>query len=264
MTIPPDAIYYLRATGMLIAIWSTITALEWLTLRAQFGRDGLLRPVRRFDRYDRLRGWVNSRTVTFIAVARLAAAGVLLVSSSPDLLALGFAITALTAPLIALTTDHYDGSDKMGLIVSVAGALAATGVAIDDAWLAFAGVLLAAGQLTISYCVAGVSKLLIPEWRSGRALIDVMHRDGHGHPVIRTLLALPGASRMFCWPFLLGEALFPATLFAPPVVLAAALCLFALFHLATGWLMGLNTFAWAFVAAYPAVWLLATAIRAST
>ena len=256
MTIPPDAATFLRATAVLV------TQLEWAADRTRFGPGDLLHQAGPTHRLRR--PWQALMTpggVLCITVARLAAAACLLAAASPALAAVGFALTAVLAPTMALGTGHYDGADKMGLIVSVSGLLAALGLCFDDPWLGFAGVLLAGGQLTISYFVSGASKLAVPEWRHGRVMLEVMGSVTYGHPRAAALVRSRPAQLGLCWGLMLAEAAFPLALPAPPPLLWAALGIFLVFHILTGVVMGLNTFPWAFAAAYPAVLLLGAALR---
>lgn len=57
---------------------------------------------------------------------------------------------------------------------------------------------------------------------------------------------------VLAWGTILAEALFPLLLLAPPAVLGSVLAGFFVFHLAAAVFMGLNTYPWAFLAAYPA------------
>lgn len=158
-----------------------------------------------------------------------------------------------------------DGSDHMGQIVATGALLTAVGVAWRDPALCLAGALLVAGQLTISYFLAGVAKLVSFEWRSGRALVGVMGTRAYGHAfAARVATANAWFPISFCWFVIAIETAFPAALFFPTPVLAGVLAAFAAFHAATALFMGLNTFVWAFVAAYPSVLVVNQLILAAT
>lgn len=147
-----------------------------------------------------------------------------------------------------------DGSDQMGQIVAIGGALTAIGLQGQNLQLCFAGTLVIAGQLTISYFVGGVAKLVSFEWRSGRALVGVMGTQTFGHDLAaRVVSASARFSIAFCWLIILAETLFPAAVLGPSSLLVGVLAAFALFHVATALFMGLNTYVFAFVATYPSV-----------
>ena len=61
------------------------------------------------------------------------------------------------------------------------------------------------------------------------------------------------ACLLICWLVIVGETLFPVSLFLPKSALMIALGSFAVFHLFNAIFMGLNTFVWSFIATYPAV-----------
>ena len=82
-----------------------------------------------------------------------------------------------------------------------------------------------------------------------------------GHRLPANLLRSNALALTLAWAVMLGEALFPLALLAPPEVLAAALGTMFLFHLATALFMGLNTYPWGFVTAYPAVFALSLWLR---
>lgn len=96
-------------------------------------------------------------------------------------------------------------------------------------------------QVILSYFVAGVSKLLEGEWRSGRALAVFL-----GRPRKR-------GDRLVAWSIIAFEVFFPAAVLSPRVALAfMAGGLF--FHLINAYVLGLNRFVFAWLAAYPALY----------
>lgn len=167
--------------------------------------------------------------------------------------------------VFAILAGHFwvDGSDKIGIIVMVGALLTAVGLATGDVWIALAGILLAGGQLTLSYFVAGVSKLCVSGWRNGQWLRAVMATGMWGDSRIAALLRVPGFALAASWAVMLLEALFPLALLAPEPVLLAAMAAMLAFHIATALFMGLNKFPWAFAAAYPAVFVLARLVRSA-
>lgn len=260
--IPADAMLYLRATAVLVAIWSVQTQLGWLANLAAFRPGGFLRGAGRREAawrpLARVATWHGMVAVTVI---RLAGAALLLFGATPALLAVGFALTLASALAVSLALDMGSGADKIGQIVAAAGIFAAVGLARGDVALAYAGTLLAGGQLVVCYAVSGIVKLRRRDWRSGRVLHDVMSSATYGHRHAARVTRSPPRALLLAWGVMLAEALFPLALLAPAPILWAALAMFLLFHWATAYAMGLNTFAWAFPAAFPAVLLLGAAVR---
>jgi hypothetical protein len=149
-----------------------------------------------------------------------------------------------------------DGSDQMGQIVAMGAAMTAMGLAVQDLLLAYAGVLLIAGQLTIAFFASGATKLLSYEWRSGRAAVGIMGTHSFGHELAaRIASSSAGFAVACCWLVIALEIAFPMALIGSNSALIALLVTGALFHVATAVFMGLNTYFWSFLAAYPSVWM---------
>lgn len=159
--------------------------------------------------------------------------------------------------LLSRLLIHYrnvfglDGSDQMMVVVLTSAfiALLAGNTVIGVIALGYA-----AGQLILSYLVAGYCKLISPAWRSGNAIIGILGTVGYGHPVIASnLRKRPLLARMSCWSVILFECFAPILVFAgvPGVVILFAAGM--TFHVGIAALMGLNVFVWSFAAAYPAL-----------
>lgn len=109
-------------------------------------------------------------------------------------------------------------------------------------------------QVAIAYVSSGVVKAISPEWRSGRALIDVARTRTYGnrwgaefldnHPMVGTLI---------CWSTIVMETLFPLIYLLPSRLCRPLSLAPHVFHLAIGHFMGLPRFYWAFTAAQPAI-----------
>lgn len=260
--IPADAMLYLRATALLLAVWSVQTQLHWSANLAAFRPGGMLHDAGRRQAVWRPFAHVATwHGMVAVSAVRLSGAALLALGATPALLAAGFALTLAGSLAVSLSLDMGNGADKFGQIVAAAGVLAALGLAWNDAALAFAGTLLAGGQLVVCYAVSGIAKLLRRDWRSGRVLRDVMASATFGHPHAAWMTRTPARALLLAWAVMLAETLFALALLAPAPVLWAALGVFLLFHWATAYAMGLNGFAWAFPAAFPAVLLLGAAVR---
>jgi hypothetical protein len=205
----------------------------------------------------------HRRGVAAILTARLACACALTLPMQGWIRISSLAGIVITGWLLKLRNWlGEDGSDQMGQIVATGATLIAFGLQWQDMQLCFAGDLLIAGQLTISYFLAGVTKLTSFEWRCGRALVGVMGTHTYGHNLAaRVASSTRWFSITFCWLVILVETVFPAILVSPTHVLIAYLGVFALFHLAMALFMGLNTFVWAFLATYPSVFVVNVLIR---
>ena len=166
----------LKATCILLGAWGILSTLEWAANFHLFQAGGMLdwqilalRPSK-FIRSRTARLIFSERGTRCVLIVRVAAAFHLLCHGNVVEVAMSSGALVLTYWLLsARSWLGGDGSDQMGQIVSIGVLLLASGLAIDDQAVAFAGTLLIGGQATLSYFVAGVAKLISPIWRSARA-----------------------------------------------------------------------------------------------
>ncbi len=184
------------------------------------------------------------------------------------LLALRFALCALllagwslAAPVLLVTQlavgarfrgTFNGGSDYMTVVVllGVSGAACFAGSATAvNACLGYVCV-----QLVFSYFIAGVIKLVKPEWRSGACLSALLGSNRYGTPAwLARGLQRPELGRGATWSVLAFECAYPLALLSPTVALAFIAASVA-FHAANVLAFGLNRFFFAWLAAYPALW----------
>jgi hypothetical protein len=127
---------------------------------------------------------------------------------------------------------------------------------ISDDFLQKASLVFISAQTCLAYGVAGVAKLLSPVWRSGAALALILDTSTYGSAgAVAALRRHDGVGRLLTRSVIAAEVLFGLGLvFVLPASLAWTLLAWGVaFHLANAFLMGLNTFLWAFVSAYPAI-----------
>lgn len=162
----------------------------------------------------------------------------------------GLLLVVSVAAITHYRGPYNGGSDRMRLLVL--GCLWLSHLAPSQAWQhIFFGYL--AVQVLLSYVVAGVVKLVNPEWRDGRALRDVFSFSVY--PVsesLRTWAGQPSALLVASWAIMLVEVAFPLAL-AHVMALQVALGLALAFHIGNACLFGLNRFVWAWIAAYPSL-----------
>ncbi|MFD0151336.1 hypothetical protein ACWGQ4_21485 [Streptomyces sp. NPDC055721] len=190
-----------------------------------------------------------------VEIGRLAAASVLLVTGQ-DSRARTVALVGLTASS-ALRYRRYgfesDGSDQLLFQVQLASATARLGgknARISDACLWYISL-----QSTLSYAVAGYSKLAGSHWRSGEALPGILRTETYGSATAyRFARRYPRAAKFAASAVVAGECGLPLLLFAAkgkaaPLALLSA----GAFHLTNSGAMGLGRFFWAFTSSYPAL-----------
>jgi len=251
----------LSATLILLSIWCLLSTGEWIANFGLFRAKDLLSWRILSLRGDPLfrPGWLQplyrpGGVAAVLGVRLLAALALPFASHGAMQIALLLALVATAWQIKLRAWLGEDGSDQIGQIVTIGALLIALGRAADDLLLAFAGTLLITGQLLLAYFIAGFAKLLSPQWRDGQAVVGVAGTHSYGNALGARVFASHGWIAMaFCWGVIVCETIFPLFLFAPPGVLLWALGGFIAFHIATGYFMGLNTFLWAFVSAYPSV-----------
>jgi hypothetical protein len=125
----------------------------------------------------------------------------------------------------------------------------------DDQTMRDIGLGFVAAQSILSYVVAGIAKALSPSWRQGHALRAILNTRTYGHRgAARVLTNAPGwANVTLCWVVIGFECAFGFTPILPTGALILVLSAGGLFHLANAYIMGLNTFFWAFFATYPCI-----------
>ena len=263
-----DAAAALPAMRLLIAAWMILTAAHWWVSAGLFAPDGLmpwpaLAAQRGRPRLGRIRRHMSVTRLRAILVIEVLAAIVLAVDGNPVVtIACLILLIASHAGLILLTGEFWaDGAAKMGMIAMAGALIVAIGVCGHDPAIVLAGIIVTGGQLTLSYAVAGFSKLAVAAWRDGGEFQRTMAAESWGHSFAAQLARHRPVALAASWGVMLLEAAFPLALLAPTPWLVAALALMLLFHVATAVLMGLNLFPWAFAAAYPAVLVLGRVVH---
>ena len=173
----------------------------------------------------------------------------------PDRLVLGPILVPAIALLLALFTlrNPYglDGADQMFLILFVGGALPCLD---PNPFTRTIYLWFVAFQACLSYTTAGIAKATAGGWWDGSYLTGVFATRMYGAAgFARALRKYPPLAKTLSLALITWESLFPLSLIAPEEVTAAFLIVGCGFHVANAFLMGLNTFLWAFLATYPAI-----------
>ncbi|MEH6305782.1 hypothetical protein RYH73_09010 [Olivibacter sp. CPCC 100613] len=196
------------------------------------------------------------RGISLLFIVRLIAlAGLFLFpfASPASWLLLGILLSNLLLSSM-ITFYGSDGSDQMNLLIIVTLFLCTCpfmgSLNLTEKGLWFIGL-----QSCLSYCVAGIAKLLSHEWRNASAVRDVFSTKTYGSAWAAKLLNKhPVLNFFLCWNVIIMECLFPLCLILPWPVASLFLIWGAIFHLLTTIIMGLNSFFWAFLATYPAIY----------
>lgn len=145
-----------------------------------------------------------------------------------------------------------DGSYQMNLVILFALSIGSLfGI---DSQISITCVLFIAGELVISYFIAGFSKCISPVWRTSSALYGIFSTKNFGHGFFYQLISQTALlTILLSWFIILFEMLFFTVLFFHPTYTIIFLAIGFLFHLFNALFMGLNTFLFSFSAAYPAL-----------
>jgi hypothetical protein len=219
---------------------------DWRVLHTQYVavlRHSWLRVV--------LAGVVTGRGLAALLAVRLVAAPVsvaLLVSKSPWA-GVSCAAVFLVGALVHLRLVYgLDGADQMQSVVWAGLAIYGQAPGSTSAKLAIGFV---GAQITLSYAVAGIAKLVSREWRGGKAVPAILATQTYGSPHLAALLGTPVRCRLACWSVIGFEVGFPIFALLGWVPLLIGVGTAITFHVAVALTMGLNGFLWAFVAALP-------------
>jgi hypothetical protein len=178
----------------------------------------------------------------------LVCAATLAMPASPWLIG---AVAALQLALLKRLHLSVDGSDQMILLVLVAALIARVD---GSAIAARAAVTFLAAEVCLAYLVAGLYKAVSTYWQSGAALVLITRTRVFGHGAFaRTLDRHPTLAHLMTAGVFVWECCFSVVLVAPLPVAIAILAIGVAFHVGCAFVMGLNTFVWAFVASYPAL-----------
>lgn len=148
------------------------------------------------------------------------------------------------------------GSDSMTLILLLSSSVLL--IFNENETLKNGILLYVALQAVLSYFVAGTVKAKNKQWWSGKALQQILTLSQYPVPTwAKSLIQTQGFALVFSVLIIAFELLFPLALIGP--AFANIFVLFAiLFHVMNGMILGLNRFIFAWLAAYPAIYFLAT------
>jgi hypothetical protein len=162
-----------------------------------------------------------------------------------------FSIFVLMLLTLLRSPFGLDGAYQMNLVVLFGLSIAT----LSGIYSTLASICLwfIAGELILSYFIAGLAKMVSPIWRKSHALPAIFSTKTYGHEgVFQLVMKHKIFSIVLCWPVLIFELLFVSALFSGN--LCFFLCIIGfLFHFFNAAFMGLNTFLFSFLSTYPAL-----------
>ncbi|MCX5384710.1 hypothetical protein [Streptomyces sp. NBC_00083] len=255
-----------RAILAVCGVGLAVSALRDLRQSHEFGEGGALAwTVVGADQHrcpQAVRGlfvWERYRKVLAVQFTAGCAAPAVAALSTNGAAAL--ACVLLTTLLLGLHRNDYgtDGADQMAaLCLLTATATLVVGGTVGRLFLGFL-----ACQLILSYLIAGSAKLVSRTWRDGSCLAQILSTDAYGSPGIAAVLRTrPLIAALLAWSVMVLEVSFWVTLVLPAGPRWGLLAAGAALHVGIAFTMGLSTFVFAFVGAYPALLFTATYLSA--
>lgn len=268
MNIFADAGDAFRIVEVVTCLGGCISTLEFIALRKELSTGGLwdwgvlelqgrwLIATRRGRLISRI--FSNNNLIVVLGF-QLVAFIAMLARPEPSFakLFLGGLVTTTWLLFAVRTPFGADGTDQMFFSLLVGITMRHLGPSSDR--LAVAALWFIALQSSLAYMTAGVAKLRGTSWRKGSALPAILATDGYGcPPIARALHQRPILAKLLTWSVMTFECAFSAWLIFGIVAAVAVTSVGIAFHAANAFVMGLNRFAFAFAASYPAICYCAT------
>jgi hypothetical protein len=257
-----NSLLMLRGAEVFVAVGSSITAAEILTLDVALRDDGLLSwrlqrlnhphiarllamfGIDRCFRYPEVLGLLGIRLIVALL---LIAAICFHWSVRPELSIL----TAVTLLFTLRCPEGNDGSDQMSLIILLVGSLAEiihTPIAYSTA------LIFIAAQGALAYGTSGFLKIQQTGWRNGDFVTEILATSSFGSRQLMRLFQAHLSLRKWCGRFVAyGDCVLALAALLPPLACSLVLIFGLSLHIGIARILGLNTFLWAFVASYPAI-----------
>lgn len=251
----------IRATCSLLGLWGVLHAVQWLVdlpnWRAGTALGWDLQSLRQST-------WLRSPFAAKLfdgTGLRVIAATLLLLSAAllvlPIMTASVVLLTLFFAAVLLLGQRAFaDGGDKIVMTTASGTALQILGLVAHSDRLVLAGALWAGGQLALSYFASGASKLMLANWRNGTIPKQALTSYAWGQSWTAAPVGKSGIGLALAWAIMAAEILFPLALLLPAPWIYVALVIMFLLHLVIAAAMGINSYPWAFLAAYPSAVLL--------
>jgi hypothetical protein len=160
-------------------------------------------------------------------------------------------LTMLLFMFFVRTRFGHDGADQMSVIVFFALAIC---LAVGSNFAIRIGLWFVSLQSCLSYATAGFAKARSAGWRDGTYLTGIICTETYGHRLVASyLMKHTGFAKWLARIVVTWECMFPIVLLLPFSAAIVLLATGVVFHIGNSVIMGLNTFNWAFLGAYPAL-----------
>ncbi|MEZ4807820.1 MAG: hypothetical protein R2815_10195 [Flavobacteriales bacterium] len=257
-----DPLAVLSLTAVISGVGVLITGFEWIAIHKEYRNPGLYSwEVRRIrggfaltgfgrELCERLYQYPN---VLILPVLQILGACIIFLSWKNRVpMSIGCGIAGIGCIAFSLRgSSGYTGADQFLKINLVAVALALASESASLWWIALIFIVC---QLLVAYTTPGILRLGRRSWYDGTALRRILRQRTYGAYWIWILVARwPIVAKVLSVSIVLFECGFLLSILLPHPVLEIFLICGLVFHAFNAIVMGLNTFFWAFVGAYPAV-----------
>lgn len=250
-----DSYIAIDISSRIVAIGLIMSTLEMITIRHQFGTNGVfsIGTVSPFYRTSGILPFVDKGLPLIVSLQVFSAGGLLLAGPFSMFGKMMLLLSTITSILIRWRRNlGGDGAEQVNMLFLIAASLAL--VPYSSAGNLQLLIWFITAQLCLSYLTAGIAKLISPLWRSGKAIPAILSTYAHGHAGAASFLHKhPVIALLLSWGVMLSECSFPFLIMGPDWLLLSALAAGFFFHASCAFLMGLNSFLLSFPAMYPCV-----------
>lgn len=209
-----------------------------------------------------LLGWLFDVTLTGNRFLFAVAAQAVAVALFPIALSFRLGLAALLAGYVLYVQllihirmlVGMDGSDQMQTVIWAS--IFVYCLPLNDTARTVAALFIAV-QLVLSYLVSGLAKLISPVWRGGSAISLITRTSTYCTQGLAKVLGRPLISTTLCWATIIFEVGSPFLLLAGRPGAIGLILMGTSFHVGVALAMGLTTFIFAFIAAFPVVYYFA-------
>ena len=255
-------------TTLTIAVAAFFQTVELLILRRTFDLNGIWRWNTLRKDFEAASRWIKAGLdlifsyyyflfllfVRLLAAIFLAVFAIFFPQQLPGMMCVPVLILLISTIAISIRWrgTFNGGSDYMTIIILTGLSLVA--VFNNSPAAALGCVYYITFHVCRSYFVSGLVKINSKKWRDGTALNSFITAGVYGPAdSLSTILNCRPIALVLSWAAIIFEVTFPLALFNPTLCLGYLLFGFC-FHLSNVYLLGLNRFLFAWVAAYPAIY----------
>ena len=245
----------LELISSIISIAVFYQGIETLWIYSSWANDGiwrweLLKKDYSNKTQDFLYHFLSERRFFALVLAQVIFAGINIFH--PQAWILGFLLLSTSLTALRWRGSFNGGADYMTAVVLLGAFIASCFPESENVQLAsFAYISV---QVVLSYFLAGIAKAKQQKWRDGRAITEfALHSYYAVDPRTKRLAKKPFYANFAAKMILIFECTFPLALLDPRICLVY-ICIGFFFHLENYFILGLNRFLFAWLAAYPALY----------